>query len=147
MSRDNSRLERHYVNHTADKRSVEVEGKTFTIVKLPADLALRLSVRVGTTVAPIIPLLGKDVNITDALPKLNLDDEKLSDFVIDVVEMCQIENRMVRFDGDIEGLAMPFKLAFEFLKFNFESFFANSPLAKKAEEAVGGINLGEMMPT
>ena len=139
----NNRLQKHYLNHTAELKMVEVEGKRFTICKLPADLALRLSIRVGTTIAPIIPLLGKNINLMEALPKLDLDDKKLSDFVIDLVEMCQIDNRMVSFVQDMEGLKMPFMLAFEFLKFNFDSFFANSPLAKKVQEE--GINLQEMM--
>jgi hypothetical protein len=148
----NKRLGKHYVNPTAEIKNINIENKDFRICKLPADLALRLSIRLGTTVAPLIPLLGKEQNILEALPKLNIDDEKLSDLVIDVCQMCQTfdktinRDRMIEFDrNDIIGIKMPFLLAFEFLKFNFENFFADSPLAQKVAEKAGGINLGEMM--
>jgi len=150
---ENPRLLKHYVNPMTYTEVITVEDKNFTICKLPADLAIRLSVRVATTVAPIIPLLGKEKDLMKEIPNLNLDHEKLSDFILDVVCMCQVVDkdtgmpRMVSFDkNDIYGLKMPFLLGFEFLKLNFESFFADSPLAKKVVETAEGINLEKMMP-
>jgi len=144
------RLLKHYVNPTAEIKTVTVEGKEFTICKLPADLSVRLTFKLGLTIAPIMALLGEDINILEELPKLKIDDEKLSDVVISVVEMCQVvdavtsRSRMVSFmENDIDDFKVALLLAFEFLKFNFDSFFANSPLAKKVQEE--GINLQEMM--
>jgi len=146
------RLLKHYLNPAVESKTIIVEGKEFQICKLPADLALRLQIRIATTLAPLIAGFGKDMNVGELISSINLDDEKVSDLIIDVVGMCQVydpilkKNRMVDFNmNDITTLKMPYLLAFEFLKYNFETFFLDNPIGQKMAEKAGGINLQEMM--
>jgi len=132
-----------YTQPTANIKDVEVEGKSFTIIKLPAFDSMKLSHKIAKVASPLLSVFNKKDEELD-LSKIDFDDEKLSNLIREIVEMCQTENRMVLFNNDITSLKMPYLLVWEFLKFNYADFFQNSPLMEKVQKATEGLDLSKM---
>lgn len=135
-------LQLHYQQPTTQTKIVEVSGKSFTICKLPATEAVKMTMKLVKIGTPIISLFSKKESVE--LSDINFDDEEVSNMLIKIVGMCQIDGRMVLFDNDMTSFEMPFLLAFEFLKYNFSDFFQSSPLFKTASEKLNGLDLSKM---
>jgi hypothetical protein len=141
-------MDKLYIN-TSRVKKVNIDGVDFVVAKLYAFDGMRLFNRVATNLKPLVSLLngkkeGENLDFSK-LAELNIDDEKISYLIKEIVEMCQIGGRMVIFDMDMTTFKMPYLLAFEFLKHNYNDFLGNSPLLKAVEEKMGqGMDLTEM---
>ena len=142
---------RHYSNPALPKTTVEIEGTTFEIVKFPVSISLGIFNKSVTTLAPLGDAFGfggknkKEVEINfSKIAEIN--DEKVTKQIIELCQMCKNANddRMVIFDVDMKSLKMPYLLAFEFLKWNFEDFLLGNLKLAGLAKAVTGIDLGKM---
>jgi len=146
----------YYAEHQERVEPVEIANKNFKIVKLPAFDAMKLLHKVVKLSTPLLAVLSRvnvkkdkegkfDVDFSKLdFAELDFDDDLLSELIKKVVEMCQIDGRMILFDMDMTDLKMPYQLAFAFLKLNYADFFLDSLMMKKVVKSAEGLDLNKL---
>ena len=140
---DKKRAARWYVNDTLEKITVTVDSLSFTISKMPVFDGMKVFNKTAKLLSPLIGLV-KEKGELDFSALAQIDDDRVTDHIKVLCELCQTDGKMVVFDTDMKNYKMPYLLAFEFIKWNFADFLTSNPSLKKVTEKAMGVDLEKM---